>query len=398
MKILQINTVCTGSSTATISAQLARLVTAIGGESLIAYGRNEAAPSVESIRIENMSEFLTHALLSRLTDRQGFFSTPATRKLCDFIHRYNPDVIHLHNLHGYYLNIKILFETLAKLDKPVVWTLHDCWALSGHCVYIGDCPKWRTGCGDCPKIHLYPNALVDQSARNLKEKQLLFTLVGNLTIVTPSDWLGRLVRRSFLSEYPVEVIPNGIDLNVFKPSENDFRTRHSIKADEKIVLGVANFRDTNKGLDDFTTLSKTVPGCRIVLVGLSEKQIASLPKGILGLSRVNDPAELAKIYSAGDVFVNPTYADNFPTVNLEALACGIPVVTYDTGGSAESIGSSGIAVPTGDREALSAAVQMYLMNPPSLELCRVQAAAFDKNARFAEYLRLYEKLAEGGKQ
>lgn len=397
MKILQVNTVCTGASTATISIQLARMVAANGGKSFVAYGRGDAAPSVESMRIEKKSEFLLHALLSRLTDRQGFFSASATRKFCNFIREYNPDVIHLHNLHGYYLNIKILFETLVQLDKPVIWTLHDCWALSGHCVYVGDCPKWRTGCGDCPKTHLYPKALIDQSARNLKQKQLLFTLPENLTVVTPSDWLAGLVRRSFLSKYPVQVIQNGIDLDIFKPSKNDFRARYGIKTEDKVALGVANFRDQNKGLDDFSALVKSIPGCRVVLVGLSEKRIASLPEGILGLPRVNDPTELAKIYSAADVFVNPTYADNFPTVNLEALACGVPVVTYDTGGSAEAIGNCGAAVSTGDREGLSAAVQKHLLNPPSREQCREQASAYDKNARFEKYLRLYEELAEGGK-
>lgn len=392
MKVLQVNTVCTGASTATICVQLARLVNAQGGESLIAFGRGEAVSSVRSIRIENQGEFLMHALLSRLTDRQGFYSSSATKRFCEFIKHYNPDVIHLHNLHGYYLNLKILFRALYELNKPIVITLHDCWVISGHCAYIGDCSKWRNGCGSCPKTHTYPSALVDQSARNFIDKKRVFTLPLNMTVVTPSNWLAGLAKQSFLNKYPIKVIPNGIDPDVFKPVESDFKKQHGIKTNEKMVLGVANFRDQNKGLDDFIALSKVIPDCRFVLVGLSEKQISTLPEGLIGLCRVNDPAELARIYCAADIFVNPTYADNFPSVNLEALACGVPVVTYDTGGSGEAIGTCGAIVMTKDREALAKAVIRCLSDPPSRAQCRAQALAYDKDIRFEEYLRLYHQL------
>ncbi len=402
MRILQINTVCAGASTGTICVQLAQLVTAKGGECLIAFGRGEAAPPIESLRIEKQSEFLLHSMLSRMTDRQGFFSTPATRKFCDFIRKYNPDIVHLHNLHGYYLNIGLLFQTLAEIGKPVLMTLHDCWTFTGRCAYNRDCEKWRTGCGHCPRLSAYPKTWVDRSARNYETKKHIFSLLEDLTVVTPSDWLAGLARESFLGKYPVRVIPNGIDLDVFKPAVSDFRARHGISAGEKMALGVANFRDPNKGFDDFIALSHSVPECRFVLVGLSEKQVSALPDGMLGLGRVKDPIELARIYSAADIFVNPTYADNFPTVNLEALACGVPVVTYDSGGSAEAIGNAGMngvcgmAVAAGDRKALAEAVRKCLSDPPPRAQCRKQAAAYDKNDRFEEYLRLYEESAKRG--
>lgn len=401
MKILQINTVCTGTSTGTICTQLAQHVSKNGGECIIAFGRGDAVPSVECMRIEKQSEFLAHSLLARLTDRQGFFSVSATRKFCDFIRAYNPDIVHLHNLHGYYLNIELLFQTLAEIKKPVLMTLHDCWTFTGRCAYNRDCDKWKTGCGHCPRLSAYPKAWIDRSARNYKNKQRIFTLIKDLTVVTPSHWLAGLVKESFLGKYPVKVIPNGIDLSVFKPTESDFRAKNGIGENEKIALGVANFRDPNKGFDDFLSLAHDVPDCRFVLVGLSEKQVNSLPEGILGLCRVKNPQELAKIYSAADVFVNPTYADNFPTVNLEALACGVPVVTYDVGGSTEAIkyaeGTSicGTAVAAGDRKALAEAVRKSLLNPPPREQCQKQASAYDKNDRFEDYLRLYTELKRG---
>ncbi len=402
MRVLFVNTVCTGASTGTICVQLANMVNANSGESIIAYGRGEGVSTVRCMRIEKQSEFFSHSLFSRLTDRQGFFSTSATRNLCDFIREYNPDIVHLHNLHGYYLNIELLFRTLAQMKKPVIMTLHDCWTFTGRCAYNRDCEKWKSGCGRCPRLSAYPKAWIDRSARNYEDKKRIFTLLEDMTVITPSKWLAGLARESYLGKYPIKVIPNGIDFSIFKPTENDFRVKNGIKESEKIALGVANFHDPNKGFDDFLSLAKAVSECKFVLVGLSEKQVKSLPEGILGLCRVKNPQELAKIYSAADVFVNPTYADNFPTVNLEALACGVPVVTYDVGGSAEAIqngdktNTCGIAVSTGDRKALAEAVKKCLADPPSRERCQQQATAYDKNDRFEDYLRLYSDLITRG--
>lgn len=396
MRVLQINSVCTGASTGTICVQLSGMVTARGGDCLIAYGRGLPAPSVESLRTEKRIGFLAHVLFSRLTDRQGFFPGAATKKLCGLIREYDPDIVHLHNLHGYYLNNEILFAELARTDKPIVMTLHDCWTFTGHCAYPLACGKWKTGCGKCPRIKSYPKAVIDQSRRNFKDKNRLFTLPQNVTVVTPSNWLAGLAKHSFLEKYPIKIIPNGIDLTVFRPTVSDFKAKNGIKEGEKIALGVANFHDPNKGFNDFTALPKLLPGCRIVLVGLSEKQISSLPEGMSGFCRIKNPSQLAEIYSAADVFVNPTYADNFPTVNLEALACGTPVITYETGGSAEALGGGcGMAVAAGDRKALAQAVKNCIIDPPTREKCRNRALLYDKNDRFEEYYRLYEQLIRG---
>ncbi|HOP09955.1 MAG TPA: glycosyltransferase [Oscillospiraceae bacterium] len=398
MKVLQVNTVCTGASTATISVQLAQLVAANGGESLIAYGRGKAAPSVESLRIEKKSEFLLHVLLSRLTDRQGFFSSAATRKFCDFIRAYNPDVIHLHNLHGYYLNIKILFETLVKMDKPVVWTLHDSWAFTGHCAYPAECEKWKTGCEKCQKIKEYPRTLIDRSARNFEDKKRLFTLPEKMTIVTPSNWLAGQVRQSFLAKYPVKVIHNGIDLNVFKPTPSDFRDKHGLVG-KYIILGLAARWDKWKGLDVMINLSKQLDPEKyvVVLVGTNGNTDRELPPEIISIHRTQNQKELAEIYSTADVFANPTRAEVFGLVNAEALACGTPIVTFDTGGCSEIPDKTcGSVVPCDDFSAFAnEIIRVCETKPFSREGCAARARCFDKNVKFSEYIELYRNVQPG---
>jgi glycosyltransferase involved in cell wall biosynthesis len=342
MKILQINSVCGIRSTGRICTDLAEVLEQNGHECKIAYGREIVPEKYQkyAVRIGNGFDVKIHALQSRIFDNMGFGSRYATEKFIEWVKDYNPDVIHLHNIHGYYINIEILFNYLAKAKKPVVWTLHDCWAFTGHCAYYSyvKCDKWKTGCNNCPQKRSYPSSfLFDQSKQNWIKKKALFTSVNNIILVTPSKWLANEVKQSFLCKYPVKVIPNGIDLNVFKPTPSDFREKNGLVG-KKIILGVASIWDKRKGLDDFVELSKIIDdNYKIVLVGLSEKQMNDLPKNILAISRTNNVKELAEIYSSADILFNPTYEDNYPTVNLEAQACGIPVITYRTGGSVESV-------------------------------------------------------------
>lgn len=341
MKVLQINTVCGSGSTGRIATDLYGALVGEGHECCIAYGRGQAPVGYNTIKIGSDIDVYYHALMNRITDRHGLYSTNATKDFIKKAETYNPDVIHLHNIHGYYINIEILFKYLKKANKPVVWTMHDCWSFTGHCAhfeYIG-CDRWLTACHDCPQKSTYPASnLMDNSKDNYLLKKELFTSLGEMTIVTPSKWLSELVKRSFLNKYPVQVINNGIDLNVFKPTDSNFRERYNLQ-DKFIILGVANVWTERKGLNDFIKLAGLIDNDKqaIVLVGLNNKQFKNIPTNIIGIKRTHSVQELAAIYSAADVFFNPTYEDNYPTVNLESIACGTPVVTYDTGGSGESV-------------------------------------------------------------
>ena len=367
MKVLMINSVCGVGSTGRICTDIADVLTENGHECKIAFGRKAAPERYRkyAYRITSDSGVKINALKARLFDNEGFNATGATKKLVSFIEKYNPDVIHLHNLHGYYLNAEVLFDYLKKTDKKVIWTLHDCWAFTGHCAYFDypECNKWKENCGGCGRLNDYPKAITDRAKRNLAKKREIFTGVKNLTIVTPSKWLAELTKQSFLGEYPVKVINNGIDTAVFRPTESDFKEKNGLSG-KKIILGVANIWDARKGLEDFIALSKKISDdYRIVLVGLDEKQLGALPENILGITRTSSANELAEIYTAADVLFNPTYEDNYPTVNLEAQACGTPVVTYDTGGSGETIfRDNGKIVEKGDLDSAFGMIKYYAEN------------------------------------
>ena len=342
MKVLQINSVCGIRSTGRICTDLADVLEQNGHECKIAYGRESVPEKYQkyAIRIGSDIDVKIHALEARIFDNAGFGSKKATERFIKWVEEYDPDVIHLHNIHGYYINIEVLFNYLAKANKPVVWTLHDCWLFTGHCAHYSfqKCDRWKNGCFQCPQKKCYPSSLcLDSSKKNWERKKSLFTSVKNLVLVVPSKWLANQVEQSFLGMYPIKIIPNGIDLGVFKPTSSDFRERNNLE-NKKVILGVASAWGPRKGLNDFVELSKGLDdNYKIILVGLTEQQKNELPKNILGITRTNNVKELAEIYTAADVLFNPTYEDTYPTVNLEAQACGTPVVSYRTGGSVESI-------------------------------------------------------------
>ena len=344
MKVLLINSVCGIGSTGRICTDLAQKFEAEGHEVKIAYGRKATVPAQfqkYAVRIGTDFDCRMHAVQTRLFDTHGFGSKHATRKFLEWAEAYKPDLLWLHNLHGYYINIEMLFDWIKKhLEMQVRWTLHDCWAFTGHCLHFTavKCKQWTSHCSYCPQLRRYPACYAMSSvSKNFDRKRVAFTGVKNMTIITPSKWLADLVKQSFLKEYPVEVHYNTIDTNVFKPTPSDFRERYGLQ-DKFIVLGVANVWEERKGLYDFYKLAQMLDDrYAIVLVGLSKKQIKALPKNIRGIERTNSPQELATIYTAADVFVNPTYEDNYPTVNLEAQACGTRVITYSAGGAPETI-------------------------------------------------------------
>lgn len=351
MKVLMINSVCGIGSTGRICADIAERLTADGHECKIAYGRKGYVPEQAlpyAKRIGTDFDVKIHGLLTRLFDAHGFGSRRATQQFVKWMKEYDPDIIHLHNLHGYYLHVGVLFEALKAMNKPVVWTLHDCWAFTGHCSHFtaAKCDRWKTQCHDCLEKRRYPaSMLLDRCKYNYTHKKGSFSGVANLTIVTPSCWLSELTKLSFLKEYPVMVIPNGIDTSAFHATKSNFRERYRLEG-KKIVLGVAGIWDDRKGLSDMVQLTQLLgDDCKVVIVGLSPAQKEALPESVLGITHTESIKELAEIYTAADVFVNPTYEDTYPTVNLEAQACGTPVITYRTGGSVESAHSDCVVEP-----------------------------------------------------
>lgn len=388
MKVLQINSVCGVGSTGRIATDIHAILVNNGHESYIAYGRGLSNNCNTSIKIGSDIDIYSHVAKTRILDKHGFGSKNATIELINKIEKLNPEVIHLHNIHGYYVNVELLFNYLKTSNKRIIWTLHDCWAFTGHCTYFDyvDCDKWIKGCYSCPQKNEYPKSIiVDASKNNYQKKKNLFTGLKNLTIVTPSNWLANLVKKSFLKEYDIEVINNGIDLNIFKPTKSEFRQKYGLE-DKFIILGVANVWDRRKGIDYFVKISsKLKSNEKIVLVGVTERQKRDLPKNILGITRTNNIEELAEIYSTSNIFLNPTLEDNFPTVNLEALACGTPVFTFDTGGSIECIDENvGVIINKSLSENIEFSKYKFDTN-----LCRKKALEYDKKSQFNKYIDIY---------
>ena len=351
MKLLLINSVCGTGSTGRICVEIAREYEQNGYEVKIAYGRNEGTIPADArkyaVRVGSDIDVYAHVLYTRITDKHGLASKRVTRRFLEWADDFNPDVIWLHNIHGYYINYEMLFEWIRQRPQmQVKWTLHDCWAFTGHCAFYtySGCDRWKhpEGCRDCPRKKSYPASLLhDNSADNLRRKREAFQGINNLTLITPSKWLADEVKSSILSEYETEVRYNDIDTSIFKPTPSDFRSEHGLSDTDKMLLGVANVWEKRKGLDDFIRLAEILPDSyRIFLVGLSDKQIKQLKEQgsrITAIRRTDSAEALAAIYSAADLFLNPTYEDNYPSVILEAEACGTPVITYDTGGCSEAI-------------------------------------------------------------
>lgn len=410
-KLLQINPVLrTNTSTGRIMQDIGELAIQNGWESYIAYsyGRDGVKPCrSKQIPVGNKWDVALHGVVTRLFDAHGLMSQVATQKLVDQIQKIKPDVIHIHNIHGYFLNYQILFDFLSQNDIPVIWTVHDCWLYTGHCYYytfIG-CNKWQTGCGHCPQQRKFPASwLTDRSRQNFIDKKEAFTSVptDRLTIVPVSEWIKGEMKKSFFKDYPFQVIHNGINTEVFKLSETEeVKSKYGLKG-KHILLGVAALWHPEKGVADFLQLASMLHEDEvIVMIGVDEKLQKRLPHNVVGIKRTENIRQMAELYSAATAFVNPTWQDNYPTVNLEAIACGTPVVTYRTGGSVEAVTpETGFIVERGDVDGLLQAVRIIEQRGKAsyIEPCRNYALAhFKKEDRYADYIRLYNKLAASTK-
>ena len=395
MRVLMINVVCGIRSTGRICTDIADLLIAQGHECKIAYGRETVPDKYKDIavRIGNNTDVNMHALQSRILDNAGFASRKVTEKFIKWVQEYDPDVIHLHNIHGYYINIETLFDYLKTCGKKIIWTLHDCWAFTGHCSHFtaAKCEQWKTQCSHCSQIRNYPACYTFGNVkRNFERKKAAFTGVPNMHIVTPSKWLANVVKDSFLREYHIRVITNGIDLNIFKPTKSDFREKYGLQ-NKTIILGAASVWNERKGFNDFLNLSEIIDNdtC-IVLVGVNKKQLKILPENIIGIERTNNVKELAEIYTAADVFVNPSRQETMGLVSVEAMACGTPIVVSNLTAVPEVVTPyGGLILEELSAEAIKSgidSVRNMLLYP------RKNAQEYEKSLKYLNYLELYNSV------
>lgn len=397
MKVVQINATCGVGSTGKICEGLSRVLTANTIENYILYSSRTNEYEL-GIACSSNNEIKLQALKSKLLGNYGFNSTAATKCIIRKLDRIQPDIVHLHNIHGHDCNLEILFGYFKEKKTKLIWTFHDCWAFTGYCTYFDSvqCEKWKKGCWSCPQKKKYTWFWDKSRQLYVKKKQLFDDL--DLTIVTPSRWLLELVQQSFLKKYPVRIINNGIDLDVFRLTESNFRRRYNIEG-KRVILGVSFEWERRKGLDVFVELfDKLSNEYQIVLVGTDNKIDSQLPDGIISIHRTQNQQELVEIYSAADVFVIPTREENYPTVNMEALACGTPVLTFKTGGSPEMLDETcGSVVGCDDVDALEKEIIRICTDKPyTRQSCIKKAREFDKNERYKEYLELYERVITTG--
>ncbi|MFI3262885.1 MAG: glycosyltransferase [Rikenellaceae bacterium] len=399
--LLQINVTVNFGSTGRIAEEIGQLAISQGWESYIAYGRDNGTKSrSNTFAIGGKLNTYYHALQTRLFDREGLGSRRATKRLIKYIDNIKPDIIHLHNIHGYFINYPLFFEYLSSINTPVIWTMHDCWSFSGHCAYFDaiGCKRWLRGCYSCPQKREYPSSLLfDRSEQNFIDKRRYFTSLKDLTLVPVSDWLAGVVKKSFLKNSKIHRIYNGVNIDVFKPQPEDtcrtLRSKYGFGV-KYVLLGVASVWESRKGLGDFLKLNNIInDNILIVLVGLTSKQIEQLPKNIIGICRTENINELVGLYSVADIVLNLSLEETFGLTTVEGFACGTPSIVYNKTASPELVSeNTGIVVEHNNILELNNAVNKIIDNKDlySPDACRQRAVDnFNKNDRFAEYIDIY---------
>lgn len=393
MKVVQINAVSGVGSTGKIVEDISSILNQknIVNYILYSYGNTNHK---QSIKYMSNFEVKVGALKSKILGNYGLNYKIPTKRLIKLLDKINPDIVHIHNIHGHNLHLEIFFKYLKSKNIKVIWTFHDCWAFTGYCTYFDyiNCNKWKESCQNCPQKRAY-SWLFDKSSRLYDIKKELFTAIENMTIITPSKWLADLAGQSFLAKKQIKVINNGIDLEIFKPAISNFRYKYGLQ-NKTVILSVALGFEERKGFKYFLQLSKIVDkNIKIVLVGVTSEQIKNLPENIIGIEKTNNQKELAEIYTAADIFINCTLEDNFPTVNIEALACGTPVITFNTGGSIESVdNNTGVIITKGDIYSLNDAINNFDYERYNTAECIKRAKqCYEKNMKYTEYIDLYKE-------
>ena len=396
MRIAYINSVAGYGSTGRLTDQLAGMD---GVEGKIYFGRKKNLSERESFRMTSFPGNVNHALQTFLFDRQALSNTKETERMLEDLDAFHPDLIHLHNLHGYYIDIRPLFQYLRNKDIPVIWTLHDCWSFTGHCAHyeaVG-CDKWKTGCDHCPQLWpYYPTFYGGNVKNNYRIKKELFTSLGvRLHLTVPSEWLKEQVEMSFLKDTECTVIPNGIDLNVFRPAVSSFRKDHNLEG-KYLITACSSIWTKRKGFDQLADLSHRMPENTVLcVIGVTRKQAKQLSEDTIAIERTDSVHQLAEIYSASDLFINPTQEESFSLVNVESQACGCPVCTYRSGGSTEMVTEkTGIVLRKNDLEGIRQAIVNMSLGMLSFrkEDCIENASRFSKENMYRGYMNLYQRL------
>lgn len=402
MKVLMINPVCGIGSTGRICADLAVMLEARGHDVKIAYGRGIVPERYQkyAVKIGGKLDAPLHALKARLADATGFGSKAATKCFIRWVKEFDPDVIHLHNLHGYYVNLDVLFAYLRSCGKPILWSFYDCWSFTGHCAHFdyNQCNKWKNGCHDCANLQEYPQSYLNRSAKNFQKKQRLFTNIPNLQLILPSGWMQRMVEQSYMQAYPTHLLPNGIDLQMFQ--ENNLISKIDLGIGNKcMVLGVSSVWSKTKGIEDIISITKKLPQAdyQIVLAGQLPSSVR-LPENVIHIERTHDITQLCSYYSAADVFINPTLQETQGLTTVEALACGTPAIIYNSGGAPECLDDTcGIVVPRGDVDGMIQALEDIRTGKRqfSPEDCKAAAQKYSKDDLYQPFLALYARLTNG---
>lgn len=397
VRVLIINLRIGTGSVGRIVSDLYHGIIESGNECKVAYARGGIGdlPIEDTIKICSDFEVNKHAALTRLFGNTAFWSKKSTNIFLKKVDQFDPDIIHIHGLYGYYINMEVLFKYIKEHNIQLISTLHSCWDFTGHCCYFDyvKCEQWKTGCKNCMQKSSYPkSSFLENTEKNYIRKKEYYDQLKNVVIVSPSNWLAKLAKESFLSSKEIYVIPNGIDLCVFNKNDGDdsILKKYGIHHNKQIILGVASIWDRRKGLDDFIELSEIVDdSIQIVVVGLSKNQIDNLPNKIIGIERTENIQQLVALYTSAEVLFNPTYEDNYPTVNLESIACGTPVVTYDTGGSGEIVKqlNFGTIINKKDYKKLINYVKTNNSHDENINLDIISNSVMSSN-----YLTLYEKL------
>ncbi len=395
MKIVQINATCGVGSTGRICVGISEQLNAEKIENYILYSsKTNGYP--QGLQCSNDLDIKLQSLKSHAFGNYGFNSKKSTKKMIQYLEKIKPDIVHLHNIHGHDCDLDLLFSYFKEKKQKLVWTFHDCWTFTAYCAYfsMSNCEKWKSGCFNCSQKKRF-SFLFDKSKELFEKKKELFSGL-DLTIVTPSKWLSQVVKESFFKDYPIKVVYNGISLDIFKPTESDFKKRYNIQEDCKVVLGVSLEWGQRKGLDVFTELSKRLydKNYQIVLVGTNLETDKHLPDNIISIHRTESQKELSEIYTAADVFVNPTRDEVLGLVNIEAIACGTPVITFNSGGSPECIDKTcGIVVDCDDVDAVVEQIDFVCTQKPfDEEDCIKYAENFDKQNNFRKYLDIYREI------
>ena len=404
MRVAHIN-VTSELSTGKIALGICESLQQNGHAALLCYARGGIPEGVPGYRIGSRWDTLVHAGLARFFDCAGFLSRRATRRLARQLALYKPDIVHLHNLHGYYLNLPILMETLRDAEIPVVWTLHDCWPFTGHCAHysMAGCIRWRAGCHHCPNLRQYPASyLLDRSKPNWLRKRDCITALRDLTLVAPSRWLAGEAQKSFLGGYPVRVLPSGIDLEAFRPADSEaveeITERYGLRrhGDKPVILSVASAWRAAKGINDLMDLQEILKDEAVIaVVGMTPKQMEYLPPEMIAIPMLYNAETLRALYSAARLYISLSYEESQGLTLVEAMACGTQVLCYDQTALPELVtGETGMAVPTRDLQGVADACRKLIAEPKSPDACRAHACLFDKEVQFEKYVRVYEELAD----